>query len=179
MQNLLAQIENSGSHIENLKTQVIKAKKIQLIAPLEGFNAPDSFGIYRHTGGDALGVVGSRFMPCDLELFLEAIQLSVLESSMDLDLTKLEYNEYCGGSKIGFKIPYKEFEIKTPMVGDTISTNLEFRTGFDGKTKMSLGFYSWRYFCANGAKNYKKDVALALKNTTNRNDGRNRLCLCK
>ena len=86
---------------------------------------------------------------------------------MDLDLNKLEYSEYCGGSKIGFQIPYKEFEIKTPMVGDTISTHLEFRTGFDGKTKMSLGFYSWRFFCANGAKNYKKDVALALKNTTN------------
>jgi hypothetical protein len=28
MTNLLAQIENSGSHIENLKNKVIKAKKL-------------------------------------------------------------------------------------------------------------------------------------------------------
>lgn len=167
MQNLLEVIENSGSHIENLKTQVIKAKKIQLHTGLEGFNSPESFGIYRNTGGDALGVVGSQFQPCDLELFLDAIQLSVLESGMDLDLTKLEYTEYCNGAKVGFKLPYKNFEIKTPMVGDAIETNLEFRTGFDGKTKMSIGFYSWRLFCSNGAKNYKKDVDLSLKNTIN------------
>jgi hypothetical protein len=51
------------------------------------------------------------------------------------------------------------------MVGDTLETNLEFRTGFDGKTKMSLGFYSLRLWCANGAKNWKKDVDLSMKNT--------------
>jgi hypothetical protein len=172
MSNLLTyqleyEMEKSFQHIENLKNKVIKAKKIQLHTGLEGFESPESFGIYRNTGGSALGVVGSQFMPCDLELFLDAIQLSVMESGMDLDLTKLEYTEYYQGSKVGFKLPYKTFEIKTPMVGDTISTNLEFRTGFDGKTKMSIGFYSWRYFCANGAKNYKKDVDLSLKNTTN------------
>ena len=53
------------------------------------------------------------------------------------------------------------------MVGDTLETALEFRTGFDGKTKMSLGFYSLRLWCSNGAKNWKQDVALQMKNTAN------------
>ena len=52
------------------------------------------------------------------------------------------------------------------MKGDTLETSLEFRTGFDGKTKMSLGFYSLRLWCSNGAKNWQKDVDLAMKNTT-------------
>jgi hypothetical protein len=167
MTNLLSQIENSGSHIENLKNKVIKAKKIQLHTGLEGFESPESFGIYRNTGGSALGVVGSQFMPCDLELFLDAIQVSVMESGMDLDLTKLQYTEYYEGAKVGFKLPYKKFEIASPMVGDILETSLDFRTGFDGKTKMSIGFYSLRLFCSNGAKNWRKDVDLSLKNTTN------------
>jgi len=167
MQNLLAQIENSGSHIANLKTQVIKAKKVQLHSGLQGFESPEAFGIYRNNGGLPLGVVGKQFEPCDLELFLDAIQHSVLSSGIDCDLTKLQYTEYYGGAKVGFKLPYKTFEIASPMVGDTLATSLDFRTGFDGKTKMSIGFSSLRLWCTNGAKNWKKDIELSLKNTTN------------
>jgi hypothetical protein len=163
----LEKIEMSGSHIENLKKQVIKAKKIQLHPNISGFESPESFGIYRNTGGSPLGVVGSQFEPCNLELFLDAIQESVLTSGLDVDLTKLEYKEYLQGQKVGFKLPYKKFEIKTPMVGDILETSLDFRTGFDGKTKMSIGFYSLRLWCKNGAKNWKKDVDLSLKNTLN------------
>jgi hypothetical protein len=166
MENILSKIENSGSHIENLKTKVIKAKKIQLHSGIEGFESPDAYGIYRNTGGAALGVVGSQFMPCDLELFLDAIQHSVLNSGLDVDLTKLKYVEFLGGQKVSFRLPYKKYEIKTPMKGDTLETDLEFRTGFDGKTKMSIGFLSLRCFCNNGAKNWQKDVDLSLKNTT-------------
>jgi hypothetical protein len=171
MKNLLSSIENSGAHIENLKTQVIKAKKVQLHSGLEGFESPDAFGVYRHNGGAPLGVVGKQFEPCDLSLFLDAIQHSVLSSGIDCDLTKLQYTEYCEGSKVGFKLPYKTYEIASPMVGDILATSLDFRTGFDGKTKMSIGFQSLRLWCTNGAKNWKKDTELALKNTTN-NQGR-------
>lgn len=165
--DFLATLDNQTSHIANLKKQVIQAKKVQLHTGLEGFNAPLAYGIYRHTGGNALGVVGDVFEPTNLQLFLDAIECSVLESGLDLDLNKLTYDEYSDGSKIVFRMPLKKYEIKTPMVGDTLETNIEFRTGFDGKTKMSLGFYSLRLWCENGAKNWQKDVDLAMKNTTN------------
>jgi len=165
MKNLLSSIENSGAHIENLKTQVIKAKKIQLVCPLEGFESPDSFGIYRNTGGKALGVVGKVFEPTDLELFLDAIHHSVLNSGIDLDLTKLEYREYYGGSKVAFVLPYKKYEIESPMVGDTLETKLCFSTGFDGKTSASVNFSALRLWCKNGAKGWQKDINLTLKNT--------------
>lgn len=167
MQNLLATIENGASHIETLKTKVIKAKKIQLVCPLEGFESPDSFGIYRNTGGKALGVVGKVFEPTDLELFLDAIHHSVLNSGIDLDLTKLEYREYYGGSKVSFVLPYKKYEIQSPMVGDTLETKLCFGTGFDGKTCANLNFSALRLWCSNGAKGWQKDIDLEMKNTLN------------
>lgn len=165
MYNVLETIEMGASHIAHLKTQVLQTKIFRLHTNLEGFNSPESYGVYKHTGGDALGVVGKKFTPCDLKLFLDAIERSVLSSGIELDLTKLTYNEYYGGSKIAFRLPLKKYEIKSPMVGDTLETAIEFRTGFDGQTKMSLGFYALRLWCQNGAKNWKKDVELAMKNT--------------
>lgn len=163
--NFLDQISAQVNHIANLKDQVLKAKKVQLHTGIEGFESPDSFGIYKDSGGKPLGVVGSQFEPMNLELYLDCIEKSVLSSNLDLDLSKLTYHEYFDGAKIEFKLPFKKFEIQSPMVGDVLETSLSFRTGFDGKTKMSLGFFSLRLFCTNGAKNWKKDVDLSMKNT--------------
>ena len=162
---LLQTIEAQNSHINNLKNQVLQAKKLRLPQPMEGFDAPNAYGIYKHTGGKCLGVVGKDFEPCNLQLFLDAIEHSVLSSGVDIDLTQLTYNEYYNGSKVVFRLPLKKYEIATPMKGDVLETALEFRTGFDRQTKMSLGFYALRLWCANGAKNWQKDVALSMKNT--------------
>ena len=110
--NYLETLEIQANHIETLKTQVLQAKKIQLHTGLDGFNSPEAFGVYKHTGGKPLGVVGSQFEPMNLQLFLDAIEHSVLNSGIDLDLTKLTYNEYYGGSKIAFRLPFKKYEIK-------------------------------------------------------------------
>lgn len=167
MYNVLETIENSTKHINDLKTQVIKAKKVQLHSGIEGFNSPNNYGIYRNTGGDCLGVVGDVFEPTNLELFLDAIETSVMQSGVEVDLTKLTYNEYYDGSKVVFRLPLKKYELQTPMVGDTMETAIEFRTGFDGRTKLSLGFFAYRLWCANGSKNWVKDVDLSMKNTIN------------
>lgn len=167
MENQLNAISSQFNALSAVRSQLFDAKKIQLHSGIHGFNSPNVYGIYKNTGGNALGVVGDVFEPTNLHLFLDSIERSVLNSNLDIDLTKLTFNEYCGGSKVVFRLPIKKYEIQTPMVGDTLETSLEFRTGFDGKTKMSLGFYALRLWCANGAKNWKKDVDLAMKNTTN------------
>lgn len=165
--NYLEQLESQNSHIENIKNQVFTAKKVQLHTGMEGFDSPSAYGIYKNTGGGCLGVVGETFEPMDLKLFLDAIHNSILSSGVDVDMSKLEYNEYYGGSKVSFRIPLKRYEVKSKMVGDVTDTYIDFRTGFDGKTKMSLGFYAYRLFCSNGCGNWQKDVDLSMKNTTN------------
>ena len=57
MYNVLETIETQTNHIETLKSQVLQAKLLRLHTGLEGFNSPESYGVYKHTGGDALGVV--------------------------------------------------------------------------------------------------------------------------
>jgi len=166
MNTFFETLETQTNHIATLKSQVLQAKKIQLHSGIDGFVSPDAYGVYKHTGGKCLGVVGDVFEPTDLQLFLDAIENSVLASGVDIDLSKLTYNEYYNGSKVAFRLPLRKFEIKSPMVGDTLETAIEFRTGFDGKTKMSLGFYALRLWCQNGAKNWQKDVDLTMKNTS-------------
>jgi hypothetical protein len=165
MSNILDSISNEFKNIDAIRQRLIQPKKLKLHSGIEGFNSPDAYGIYRHTGGEALGVVGKQYEPADLDLFLTGIVESAIATG--LDLSKLTYNEYCGGSKIIFDIPLQDFDIPSPMVGDTLATKLQFKTGFDGLTKVSLGFYAYRLWCANGAKSWKKDIGLSYKNTAN------------
>jgi hypothetical protein len=165
MSNILDSISNEFKNIDAIRQRLIQPKKLKLHSGIDGFNSPDAYGIYRHTGGEALGVVGKQYEPADLDLFLTGIVESAIATG--LDLSKLTYNEYCGGSKIIFDIPLQDFDIPSPMVGDTLATKLQFKTGFDGLTKVSLGFYAYRLWCANGAKSWKKDIGLSYKNTAN------------
>ena len=163
--SILDSISNEFTNIEGIRNRLIQPKKIQLHSGIDGFDSPETYGIYRHTGGKALGVVGKIFEPMNLDLFLTSIVESAIAAG--LDLSKLTYNEYCEGSKIVFDLQLQNFDIPSPMVGDTLATKLQFKTGFDGQTKVSLGFYAFRLWCANGAKSWKKDIDLSYKNTAN------------
>jgi hypothetical protein len=165
MSNILDSISNEFKNIDAICERLFEPKKIQLHTGIEGFESPKAYGIYRHTGGDALGVVGDTYQPASPKLFLTNVVESAI--SAGLDLSKLTYNEYCGGSKISFDIPLQDFDIPSPMVGDTLATKLQFKTGFDGLTKVSLGFYTYRLWCSNGAKSWQKDIGLSYKNTAN------------
>jgi hypothetical protein len=163
--SILDSISNEFKNIDQIRERLIQPKKIQLHSGIDGFDSPQTYGIYRHTGGLPLGVVGKIFEPMNLDLFLTSIVESAIAAG--LDLSKLTYNEYCDGSKIVFDLPLQNFDIPSPMVGDTLATKLQFKTGFDGLTKVSLGFYAFRLWCANGAKGWRKDIDLSYKNTAN------------
>jgi hypothetical protein len=152
--------------IDNIRPAMIRAKKIQLHTGLEGFESPDSYGIYRHTGGKALGVTGRVFEPPDLDLFLMSIVHSVDKCADWLPLDRIEYKELNGGSKVRISIPGPDFNVDSKKVaGITFKTRLDFNTGFDGLTKTSLSSFSLNGWCDNGAKLWGQDVGLSFKNT--------------
>lgn len=165
----IAGLEQTFAHIEKISTSLPIYKKVQLHTGMDGFNSPDSFGIYKDTGGDALGVVGSVFNPCNLQLFLDSLVKSSLECDCGLQLHEMKFNEYKGGSKIAFEVPYKSFQLKTKLVGDITDISLMFTTGFDGLTKMQLGFQTMRLVCSNGARRADKNssIDISFKNTLN------------
>lgn len=148
--------------IMNIREQLPEIKKIQLHSGVEGFNSPEIYATYKNTGGDALGVVGRIFEPMDLHLLLDTFESTATECG-GLDISKMKYTEAKGGAKVRFELPFREYEIKTPMVGDVIRTSIIVSTGFDGKTKTSLSLSSYRLWCANGACTW--EIELAVKNT--------------
>lgn len=167
MEDILEKIEIQSKKVEELRAKLPTIKKIQLHSGLDGFNSPNSFGIYKSTGGSCLGVSKNSYTPVNLSMFLDVIVKSITESELDLDVDQIEYKEYKEGKKITFSIPLKEYEIASPMKGDIIQTKLLFSSGFDVQTKSSLSFATYRLFCGNGAKRWQTDYDISFKNTKN------------
>lgn len=156
MENLSAQMENFAKVQAQLETIV----KIQSPAPLEGFDAPNSWNMYKESGGRCLGVVGKDFIPTQPTLILD----SLLECNVDL--SKLTYHEMKGGSKVRFQVPLKSFEFQNARkIGDVTDVSLCIQTGFDGLTKTTMYLYTHRLICLNGAKNSKTEFEVSFKNT--------------
>lgn len=167
---ILEKIESENKKISELKNNLPVIEKIPLVVGLEGYNTPDVFGIYKKGGGECLGVSKDSYKPADLHLFLDTIVSSCLEAGLDIDIEKLEYREYKGGKKVTFRVPLKDYEVKTPMKGDILKSSLLFATGFDAKTRSSLTYSTYRVWCSNGAKSWKNDYSLSFKNTKNNSD---------
>lgn len=166
-ENLTQQLSSEFNNIDKVREKLFTAKKIQLHSGMEGFNSPDIYGVYKNTGGNALGVVGSTYQPMDLNVMLDSIVHSALECGQAVDLSTLDFKEYKDGSKVAFTLdlPTKEIE-GSPMVGDIVSRKIEFRTGFDGKTKSSVVETFERLWCENGCTNTISQN-VAFKNTIN------------
>ena len=168
--DILEQIEVESSKIEELRSKLPIIEKIPLNVGLEGYNTPNVFGIYKQGGGNCLGISKDSYKPANLSLFLDTIVNSCLEADLNLDLDAIDYKEYKGGKKVTFRIPLKEFEIESPMVGDIMKTSLLFTTGFDTQTKSSLTYSTYRIWCSNGAKSWRNEYAISFKNTKNNAD---------
>lgn len=165
--DLLNGISSEFNNIDKIKEQIFTPQLVQLHPNIEGFNSPQSFAVYKNTGGNALGVVGNTYKPMDLNIMLDSIVTSALECTNDIDLSSLKFKEYKGGSKVAFSLDLPTAEIKgSPMVGDIVKRGLEFRTGFDGKTKSSVVETFERVWCSNGCTNTVSQ-AVAFKNTIN------------
>lgn len=157
VENLSGQMENFAKIQAQLETIV----KVQLHPNIEGFEIPKSFGIYKESGGKALGVTGDIFIPTQPSLILDSLL------DCDVDLSKLTYHEMKGGSKVRFQIPLRSIEFKNDRkVGDVTDVSLCIQTGFDGLTKTSLYLYTHRLICTNGAKNSQTEFQASFKNTS-------------
>lgn len=170
MENILEQIEKEASVISNLRESLPVIELSPLHSNRNNFIDPTAFGIYKSTGGHCLGVCKNSYKPVDLRLFLDTIVNSCIESKLDINLNKIQYTEFNGGKKVSFKIPLKDFEIKSPMKGDILKTSLLFSTGFDATTKTKISYSTYRLWCKNGAARWENAQQLSFKNTKNNGD---------
>jgi hypothetical protein len=163
----LKSITEEFENIDKIRKQLPVIKKIKLHTGLSGYNSPNTYGLYKYTGGNCLGISKEIYTPVDLNMLLDSVVKSVVESGVDIDLSRLSYEEHKFGQKCFFKVPIQKREIKSPLVGDIIEADLVFSTGFDAKTKTSISFYTNRLVCSNGMKKPHLDYDINYKNTKN------------
>lgn len=161
---ILANIGNQFAKVEEIKAQLFDVKKIQLHTGMEGFESPTAFATYKHTGGNALGVVGKDFEPTQPSFILDNFTDALVDCNADL--SSLEYKELKGGSRVMFSANIGTFAYKNLRgFNDEMITRVNIITGFDGSTKTSMFLSTYRMVCANGMKSWRTEFEVSFKNT--------------
>lgn len=167
--DITAQIGAANANLQKVEGNLFDVVKLQLHANIEGFNSPETYGIYKGTGGAPLGVMGKQFDPMQPKELLKNIMETSAENGVDLRLDTLKFNEYGGGRFIEFSVDLPAIEFKNARkVNDVTEMKLTFTTSFDGSQSNQIGLFSKRLICTNGMQVWGRnaDVALKAKNTT-------------
>lgn len=164
------------NNLETICSNIFDVQKVQLTPSIEGFELPESFGIYNTTNKKCLGVVGNMYTPTQpgelMSNFIDCL------GSNNVDFEKLSYKELKGGSKILFSSPYKTISFKNIRgLQDESVISINLQTGYDGLTKTSLFLSVYRLICKNGMKANTTEFTASFKNTLGNKGKINNICL--
>lgn len=163
------------TNLIKITENLFDVEKVQLLTGKEIQEIPAAYGMYRSTGGQCLGVVGNTYNPTQpAQLFDNLIEC--LDQN-NIDISKMEYKEMKGGSKIKFVTPFKTVSFKNIRgVLDESEISITLQTGYDGNTKTSLFLSIFRLICTNGMKANATEFTTAFKNTAGNSHKINNLC---
>jgi hypothetical protein len=187
VQREFTELENEN--IKRVERQLFKVTKMgDLIPKVAGkgnvfLPITDKFGIYKTTGGQCLGTVGKVFVPMQPSEFLENIKETVKDFGAKLDLETLTFTEYCGGSRIEFRIEIEPIRFQnarqraknsgktlkelTDKDEDITKLFLTFTTSYNGSKPNVISLFTERLVCTNGMVANKLEGTLRGKNTMN------------
>lgn len=170
IENILSVANETKLHLESVEKKFFEVIKLPMSVNREGFKDIESYLPYKSTGGNALSdkARGKDFVPMQPNEFYQNILATVHEYGAELDLSTLEFNEYCGGSKIEFKIKMFPLSFKNNKgLQDITNMWLTFTTSYDGSKSNVIGLYTERLVCTNGMVRSKLEGTLKGRNTTN------------
>lgn len=169
-ENILSVVGQTSAHLEAVKSQLFEVVKLPLTVGLPGFTNIDAYGVYKSQGGASLTdkARGKDFIPMQPREFYDNILQTVYDCGADLDLDTLSFREFCGGSKIEFKIAMHPISFKNDKgLEDITNVWLTFTTSYDGSKSNVIGLYTERLVCLNGMVRSKLEGTLKGRNTTN------------
>jgi hypothetical protein len=163
---ILSSVNGAMENVAKVESQLFDVVKVQLHPNLEGFKSPLSYGVYKGTGGESLGVMGKDFVALQPKEFLGSIIDTVHECGANLDLNTLKFQEFKGGQQIAFTIDLPKLDF-TNQAGfrDETHNKLTFSTSYDGTKSSTISLYTWRQVCSNGMMGWGLTSALKGKNT--------------
>jgi hypothetical protein len=175
--------------INRIMPQLFTVEKEGNLIPLKYINdsrfkpSKEKFSIYKSTGGYCLGTVGKVFEPMQPYEFLNNIVETVKDYGAELDLDTLTFTEYCGGSRIEFRIEIEPIRFENAL--DRIKNSgkslkelneddlditklfLTFTTSYNGSKPNVISLYTERLRCTNGMVANNLEGTLRGKNTMN------------
>lgn len=152
------------SNLNKVEASLFEVVKIQLEAPDPVFEKPNTFGIYKGTGGKPLGVMGGVFDPMQPKEFMQNIVQTVTDNDVDLDLNTLQFNEYGGGEYIEFSLDLPKIEFTNEKkVNDVTEMKLVFTTSYNGSKSNQIQLFTKRLVCSNGMVAWGRDAEATLK----------------
>lgn len=166
--NILQTVGSAQENLTKVEASLFDVVKLQLHPNIEGFNSPQTFGVYKGTGGAPLGVMGDQFEPMQPKEFLESIVTTSHESGADLKLETLKFNEYSSGSHIEFEVSLPPIEFtNAKKVNDVTEMKLVFTTSYNGSKSNKISLFTKRLVCLNGMMAWGKNAesVLTAKNT--------------
>jgi hypothetical protein len=170
IEEIYKETAKTSKHIESIKAKLFEVVKIPLTTPNSMFKAPENiFSTYRSNGGKPLSgnkSLGKDMIPMQPQEFMDNIIHTVREFGANLDLNTLQFNEFCGGSKIEFRIKMHPLSFKNNKGLQDI-TNLEvtFSTSYDGSKSNTISLYTERLVCTNGMVRSGLEGVLKGRNT--------------
>ena len=149
--------------VKKIEEKLFDTKLVRLHPNIEGFDSPESYGLYKTDGGSALGVVGRTFSPINSKRLLESLVSGLIENEIPLD--KLKHATMKGDSKLLFSVPIKTMSFTNAAgIVDPTVLKLNVQSGYDGWTSTSLFITAWREICSNGMKGNVTEFKSTFKN---------------
>lgn len=160
----IAELLKGIATANEIESKLFDVVKLQLHPNIEGFISPNNYGLYKGTGGNALGVVGDAYEPTQPKLLFNGLLECIAES--DFNFNQMQYTEHKGGKVVRFSVPVGKVSFKNFVGADDESiVTLNVQTGFDGYTKTSMYLSTMRLICTNGMKISQTEFSIAYKNT--------------
>ena len=141
---------NITNPIASIESKLFNVVEHQLIPNTNdgSFENPTVRGLYKHTGGKPLGVVGANFNATQPKVLFDAY-VDCIGEIRDLDINQLDYQETKEGSKIRFRLKVANYGFKNGSGRrDDLDTYITLTSGYDGLTKTSLAVESYRLICS-------------------------------
>lgn len=143
-------------------TNLFEVTKLQLQTGLDGFTVPTAFGVFKKSGGQALGIVGKDYTPTQPQFLYDTFTACVRNHTT---ISKTEFKELKGGRRIIISAPIEEFSFKNgAKKDDVLSIQVSISTGYDGRTQTSMFISVERLICENGMKALNTEFNVQFKN---------------
>ena len=150
--DIIAEMTKTSSHINEIQSRFYEVVKIR--PSFGNYKAPKGmYGVFNKKTKESLSdkSMGKNFVPMQQQELLNNILATVHEFQADLNLDTLQFNTYCGGSKIEFTIETKPLKFKNAKsVMDETNIMLSFTTSYDGSKSNRYALFTKRVVCENG-----------------------------